>query len=110
LPIAGCQASNTFHQWILDKYRFGAREIVTRSDLATFLESLFDFEVGALLHPGLPQHQWLIGKVRSKVAAQPGADMGILDTFIAEATQRVPDDPIGFNGLSVLVIGKLNEA
>lgn len=93
-----------------DKYHFGASEIVTRSDLASFLESLFDFEVGALLDPTVPQHQWLIGKVRSKAVAQPGAEVGILDTFIAEAAQRVPDDPAGFNGLSVLIVGKLNEA
>ena len=93
-----------------DKYYFGAQEIVTRSSLDGFLRSLFEFEVGSLLDPSMSQHQWLIGKVRSKVATQPGADFGVLDTFIEEAGQRVPDDPSGFGGLSVLIIGKLNEA
>ncbi len=93
-----------------DKYHFNVNEIVTRSNLADFLKSLFNFEVGALLHPGVPQHQWLVGKVRSKVAAQTGADLGALDAFISEAGQRVPDDSSGFSGLSVLFIGELNEA
>lgn len=110
-----CPSPNAKHPTLsingyFDRYHFGASEIVTRSDLASFLRSLFNFEVGALLRPDIPQHQWLIGKVRSKATEQLGADLQILDTFIKEGNQRVPDDPSGFNGLSVLIVGKLNEA
>jgi hypothetical protein len=94
----------------LDKYYFANTEVISRRDLSSFLTALFSFQVGALLYPSIASHQWLLKRVRSRVAAKASSEtLRKLDSFIANDDPRSNETPLPSDGLSVLLIGDLNE-
>lgn len=95
----------------MDKYSYPFGEVITRSNLLTFIQSLFAFQIGALLEPSNASHCWLVNRVRNKVAAvaDPMA-LQALNGFFGHDMQRSDDATASFEGLSILLIGALNEA
>lgn len=94
----------------LDKYYFSQAEVITRSDLPAFLSALFSFQIGALLDPSDKSHRWLASWVRSKASANGPLDTRPLDNFLGnERPADIGDSNIS-SGLSILIVGALNEA
>lgn len=94
----------------LDKYYFSQAEAITRSDLHAFLSALFEFQVGALLDPSYMSHRWLVSWVRSKAAASASREARrLLDNFFGNDLPADTGDLEIPSGLSILIVGALNE-
>lgn len=94
----------------LDKYYFTNAEVISKSNLSSFLTALFSFQVGALLDPSVTSHQWLLKRVRSRVADKASSEaLRKIDLFIANDDPRSNETTLPLDGLSVLLIGDLNE-
>jgi hypothetical protein len=90
----------------LTKYRCSETEILTRTTLESFLDSLLAWEVGAILDRTQPAHQWLIQYVRRKSGGMqvPSEVLRALDNFKGDIP---PDDNALMqpgDGLSVLIV------
>ena len=89
----------------LSKYKLNIHEAISELDLASFLGSLMAFGVGALLDNSNISHQWLVSRVRQKVAEKIDVDyLGHIDEFLNNDVAN----NIGYegfdSGLSILFV------
>lgn len=95
----------------LDKYYAFNMEVLTRNDLTSFLSALFEFQVGALLDPSQPSHRWLASWIMTKAAAVASpAALTALRGFLGGRPPDDVGDSMSASGLSILIVGALNEA
>lgn len=92
----------------LTKYSYMINETIVKRDLHSFLEALFEGQIGARIDPTLLAHRWLMQKVHSKIQAKnpPKSINSLFDNFLESDSGNVATGSI--DGLSILFVGELN--
>jgi hypothetical protein len=90
----------------LTRFRCGESEILVRTTLEAFLDSLLAWEIGAVLNRAHPTHRWLIEYARRKSSGQqvPTEIIRVLDGFKGDFPS--PDNVLVHpgDGLSILIV------
>jgi hypothetical protein len=89
----------------LAKYSCAENEVLVRPTLESFLDALLTGTIGALLHPAVPAHRWLVDYARRKGASTLSlVQRRAIDAFLSNGPRDDNAAPVPGDGLSVLFV------